>query len=74
VIGNSSTSAGFLSDNDSCCTYSSYQFDVSNSLATNLTSGTAFKVTNISGNTFNFESISAFNNSLNFSPTSNVVN
>jgi parallel beta-helix repeat protein len=64
VFGNSSPSAGFLSDTDSCCSFSSYQFSVTNSLATGITSGTAFKIVNLSGNTFNFDHNSSFNNAL----------
>jgi parallel beta-helix repeat protein len=61
VFGSSSLTGGFLSDTDSCCSFSSYQFSVTNSLATGIVSGTAFKVVNVSGNVLNFDHNTPFN-------------
>jgi len=74
TFGSSNSSAGFVSDTDSCCSYSSYAFAVSDSIATGLTTGTGFKIVNVSGNTFSFNTVSAFNTAVTFSPASNVTN
>lgn len=72
VFGNS-TLEGMASDTDSCCSYSAYQFTVSNSAVQNFSSGTGYLVVNTASNTFSFDHDVSYNNAVAYSPSINIA-
>jgi hypothetical protein len=74
AFGNSSGIGGFISDTDSCCSYSTYSFVVTNSTAQGFSAGAGYQVINTSGNTFSFDHDNNVGNATTYSPNLNITN